>query len=237
MFLSIFAMVSGSIFALYSCNKDDDETLDPSYQEPQNGKLLAVTDNNTGRTTYHFDIEKMNMLLNEKLTSKTSSDRYVVESMTIIDTMPLVKDFNPEIKIVLLDTDEEVTYSTWLTGFYTNKVITGQKTSYYLSSDVAAKNYEFAFYENDQLFVACVNGLNYSVERRDSALYAPYRPKWSFTCKATNCLIGECEKVYTGLGDHHYTCSPCTLPGSKCERVGIVEILIDIINAIGSIVN
>ena len=27
MFLSIFAMVSGSIFALYSCNKDDDETL------------------------------------------------------------------------------------------------------------------------------------------------------------------------------------------------------------------
>ncbi len=237
MFLSIFAMVSGSIFALYSCNKDDDETLDPSYQEPQNGKLLAVTDNNTGRTTYHFDIEKMNMLLNEKLTSKTSSDRYVVESMTIIDTMPLVKDFNPEIKIVLFDTDEEVTYSTWLTGFYTNKVISGQKTTYYLSSDVATKNYEFAFYENDELFVASVNGTNYSIERRNLASYAPFRPKWSFTCRATNCLVGECEKVSTGLGNHHYTCSPCTPQGSKCERVGIGQIIIEIINAIGSVIN
>lgn len=235
MFLSIFAMVSGSMFALYSCNKDDDDISNPTYQEPQNGKLLAVTDNNTGRTTYHFDIDRMNILLNEKLCSKASSDRYVVESMTIIDSMPLVRDFNPEIKIVLFDTDNEVTYSTWLSGFYTNKVISGQKTTYYLSSEVSAKNYEFAFYENDELHVVRVNGDTYSIERKDPASYAPFRPKWSFTCRATNCSIGECEKVPTGLGNHHYTCSPCTSPGSKCERVGIGQILIELINAIGSI--
>lgn len=222
-------MVTGSIFALYSCNKDDDETLNPSYQEPHNGKLLAVTDNNTGRTTYHFDIEKMNMLLNEKLTSKTSSDRYVVESMTIIDSMPLVRDFNPEIKIVLFDTEEEASYTIWLTGFYTNKVISGQKTTYYLSSDVAAKNYEFAFYENDELFVASINGTSYSIERIEPASYAPFRPKWCFICKSQGCAENDCIKVETGLGNHHYTCSPCTTPGGICRRVGLVQAFIEFI--------
>ena len=218
MFLSIFAMVTGSIFALYSCNKDDDETLDPSYQEPQNGKLLAVTDNNTGRTTYHFDIEKMNMLLNEKLTSKTSSDRYVVESMEIVDTNPLNANQPAEIKMTILDTEEELSGTLWMMRDYTKKIVGEQTTSYYVDNKVTTGKYEFAYRDGDKLFVVHVNGSSYVITE-ENPMKESQLPRWILGCTSENCGR-PCEKDGTFWNAF---CKPCTYPeNGKCIS-GIAE--------------
>ena len=218
MFLSIFAMVSGSMFALYSCNKDDEDISNPTYQEPQNGKLLAVTDNNTGRTTYHFDIDRMNILLNEKLCSKASSDRYVVESMEIVDTNPLNASQPAEIKLTVIDTEEELSGTLWMMRDYTKKIVSEQTTSYYVDHKVTTGKYEFAYRDGDKLFVVHVNGSNYVITEEDPENIAKM-PRWFLGCQQVNCAH-QCTKNGTFWDAY---CNPCDEPEGGICKSGLAE--------------
>lgn len=76
-------MVSGSIFALYSCNKDDDETLNPSYQEPNDNSVCidCINDNRGEITNVHID------KLTEYLVNSKSSLN--IDSLELLGTVKI----------------------------------------------------------------------------------------------------------------------------------------------------
>ena len=57
--------------------------------------------------TYNFDIDMLNIKINEQFATRTEqpSNRYIVESVQILDSLPSNSNVKPEIKIVILDTE------------------------------------------------------------------------------------------------------------------------------------
>ena len=220
-------IAAAGVITFEACNKTNKTSVEPTTVQI-NRKPVATYDHNQGTMTYSFDLEKINADFNRSM-SKTNESRYIVESIEILDDDPTDAEVRPEIKIVVIDTEEEVFYSTWFMESFATKNVNSGNTYYYLDEDVEIGIYTFVSQDGDVFYQYSVNGNNYSKQESNPAMYSSFRPKWTFTCRAANCQVGQCEKYKEG--DYWYTCTPCTGNG-QCERVGIIDIIIEILSAI-----
>jgi len=189
---------------------------------------FAIFNSYSGVMKYNFELDNLNAKFNNYVSKSDSTDRFIIESIDILDDMPNDARVYPEVKIVVIDTYEEISYSMWLLETFCSKQPGDTNTYYYIDNDIEMGVYEFSYYdESDMLHVCNVNDNVFSDTIVDTMSYAPFRPKWVFTCRSHNCAVGECEKVPTGLGNHHYTCSPCNNPNAYCDRVGILRAILE----------
>lgn len=215
--VSTVIAVAVAALIIVGCRKEN-ETSNIIEKQP-----IAKYNRENNTMSYYLDLNKISDNLNKKTTnSKGTTDRFLVESIEVIDEAYDDEEILPEIKVVIIDTEEEVSYTTWLMGNFSHKDIDSSDTYYYFDDDVVAKHYEFVNYEDDKLYAFKVDGNTCTKKEVNPLTYSSFRPKWAFSCRATNCKVGECEKEK--VADYCYTCGPCTPPGI-CKRVGLGQMI------------
>ena len=205
---------------IYGCKKDNKDNVVPNEQYLR--ERIAVYDNNSGLMTTFIDAEAMNTKFYESSHSNRNlSNRFVTESVEVLDNEPHNKDVAGEIKITILDTEEECSYSIWCMNNYVVKDVKEQQVDYFLNEDVANGNYDFAFKEGETYYVAGIVGDSLSIHEVDSLDYG-CRPKYAFMCKSRNCG-NECTR-----GGEWYSswCHRCIFDNGDCEEMGLLSYLL-----------
>lgn len=212
-------MVAATIFA---CSKENekDAVQQTAITEEVARKPIATFDNAIGEITTFVNTEALIEEFNETFFSKGTNNHYVLESVAVIDSMPRNKDVRGEIKITLLDTEEECSYSIWCMKSYVVKDVKEQQVDYYLDEDVANGNYDFAFKQGNTYYVADFIGDSLSIYEVDSLDYG-CRPKFTFLCKSINCgdHCGKSGSWYSAW------CDRCPLSNGNCEEMGVLQYL------------
>ena len=67
-----------------SCKNEYDTNQSDSTTE----KPIAVHDNDTRIMTYNFDVDMLNVKINEQFATRKEQERYIIESVRIIDNAP-----------------------------------------------------------------------------------------------------------------------------------------------------
>lgn len=221
-------MVTAIVVTFEACRKTG-ETVEPTIVQNSRNPI-AIYDHNTGAMTYSFDLEKLNHEFNKKV-SRTSQDRYIIESIEILDEAPTDAGTNPEIKIVVIDTEEETSTTTWFMDTFAVKNVDNSNTIYFIDSEVESGTYQFATANDDGTFnvYSVVNGTIRSVSN-ELPCYT-WRPKWTISCTAVNCT--HCDKIK--IGPHNWSCTENCPSGGTCTRgpswflnflIGLVSILL-----------
>ncbi|MBO5848949.1 MAG: hypothetical protein J6R17_07075 [Bacteroidales bacterium] len=239
----LVCLLIGLAMLTTSCKKNDENS---NQNNSKSETPIAIYNNEKGIMTYSFDIDMLNIKINEQFATRTEqpSNRYIVESVQILDSLPSNSNVKPEIKIVILDTENETSNTFWLMEFFTYKITSSSKTEYYLNEDVKRGVYTMATILDGFVYKLHVNGENYLTEKiidspfSTSSDYLVMAKNWFVCCTATNCTKDECIK--SGTWKNTY-CTPCESPGT-CTRgpvpwiggliSGIVAILIAIIGAL-----
>ena len=212
--VAILAIITATVFG---CKKENEVNVVSNEQYLR--KPIAVYDNNLGMITTLIDVEDLNTKFNESFfTNKNLDNRFITESVEVLDSVPRNKDVAGEIKITVLDTEEDCSYSIWCMKSFVVKDVKEQQVDYYLDEDVANGNYDFAFKEGDIFYVADFVGDSLSIYEVDSLEYA-CRPKFAFMCKSKNCK-DHCTK-----GGEWYSswCHRCILNNGVCEEMGLLS--------------
>ena len=219
----VMALMVSSIFG---CKKETEVNAVSSVQNPR--KPIAVYDNNSGMITTLIDAEALHTKFFESFrTSKDLANRFVTESVEVIDSVPRNKDVRGEIKITLLDTEEEFSYSIWCMKSYVVKDVKEQQVDYYLDEDVANGNYDFAFKDGNTYYVADFAGDSLSVYEIDSLDYG-CRPKIAFMCMSKNCG-NHCTKS----GEWYSSwCDRCPLPNGDCVEKGLLGYILSSLSSL-----
>ena len=221
--LATSLIAAAGVMTFEACNKKDKDSVEPLVQNHR--MPLATFDHNHGTMTYSFDLDKINADFNRSL-SRTAENRYIVESIEILDDAPTDAEVCPEIKIVVIDTEEEASTTMWFMDTFAEKDVDGSNTVYFLDSEVESGNYVFAT-KNDDGTLNVYSVVDGTVDSVSNELPCnAWRPKWTISCKATNCTH-DCEKVK--IGPHNWSCTECK-NGGTCVRG--TSILVDIIVAV-----
>ena len=202
-----------------ACNKDKEtpvqEANNNSDNEPNTEvverKPIATMDMKTGEITYSFCMDELQHAICQQLSSK-DSNRYYLETVEIVDEIPVEDTIFTGIKIVLLDTDTENSITIWASNTFIEKVVNNTTVNYYLANDVADGNYSFETYGKT----------NYTVNVENKKLVnimpcqQPSGPIFCITCTSHLCERG-CEPfkmTWTG-----WTCTECkgTDSGRYCD--------------------
>ena len=208
---------------LVGCKKEKEtpktETNDSNVQR----KPIAVFDNNSELITTFINTEAVNKKLKESFfVHKDNANRFVVESVEVLDSVPHNKDVKGEIKFTILDTEEECSYSIWCMKGYVVKDVKEQQVDYYLDENVENGNYDFAFKEGNTYYAADFVGDSLSIHEIDSLDFG-CRIRILFICKSENCG-DQCSKAGSWYSNW---CRICRLPNGKCREMGIIEFLFD----------
>ena len=222
-------IAAAGVITFEACNKKETTTVEPTIIK-NNRNPIANYDNNNGTMMYSFDLEKINKEFNEKV-SKTNQDRYIVESIEILDEDPTDVETCPEIKIVVVDTEEETSTTTWFMDTFASKSVNSGNTIYFLDSEVDSGTYQFATSNNDGTFnvYSVVNGTIDSVSN-ELPCNSSWRPKWTISCTASNCTY--CTKVK--IGPHEWSCTQDCPPGGTCTSGN--SVLVNIIVVVTPII-
>lgn len=221
--LMIVVVLAAIVTVVFGCKKENETNIVSSEQNLR--KPVAIYDNNTGLITTLIDVEAMNVVFNQSSnTNKDLSNRFVTESVEVLDSVPCDKDVAGEIKIIVLDTDDECSYTIWCMKSFIIKDVKEQQVEYYLDEDVANGNYDFAFKEGNTYYVADFVDDSLSIHEVDSLDYG-CRPKFMFFCRSRNC-----EDNCTKGGDWYSGwCRRCPLENGDCEEMGIISWLLSFI--------
>ena len=217
MVVSILAIITATVFG---CKKENEVNVVSNEQTLR--KPIAVYDNNSGLITTLIDVETLNTKFNVfSHTNKNLSTRFVTESVEVLDSVPRNKDVAGEIKITVLDTEGEYSYSIWCMNSFVVKDVKEQQVDYYLDETVENGNYDFAFKDGDTYYVASLVCDSLSIHEVDSLDYG-CRPKWAFMCRSRNCE-DECTK-----GGVWYSswCHRCILDNGDCEEMGLLSYVV-----------
>ena len=144
--LATLLIAAAGVMTFEACNKKDKDSVEPLVQNHR--MPLATFDHNHGTMTYSFDLDKINADFNRSL-SRTAENRYIVESIEILDDAPTDAEVCPEIKIVVIDTEEEASTTMWFMDTFAEKDVDGSNTVYFLDSEVESGNYVFATKNDD----------------------------------------------------------------------------------------
>ena len=204
-----------------ACSKEKENGADlPSDRKP-----LATYDTNAGTMTSLIDINTLNVKLNKFYATRGDADRYVIESAEVLDSVPRNKDVRGEIKITILDTKEECSYSIWCMNSFVVKDVKEHQVNYYLDENVANGNFNIAFKERDNYYIADFVGDSLSTHNVDPLEYG-FCPWYIFTCRSTDCLQ-NCDKEGTAW---HAYCRPCSsyFVGGECNAdfSGVIGVII-----------
>lgn len=157
------AVVAATVFA---CTKEKVTKVAQQATETEEGvrKPIATYDINYRIMYDHFDLDYANSVINENNLAKEAGSRYVIESARVIDSVPL--DINSEIirKIVILDTEEELSITCWCIGAFVDKEINDESVYYFVNEDVASGIYEFSMTSEGNVYAVYVNGNTYTWE-------------------------------------------------------------------------
>ncbi|MCQ2330340.1 MAG: hypothetical protein MJZ93_07300 [Paludibacteraceae bacterium] len=229
-FIVAVAIVIATVATLLvSCRKENENTYGSNTRKP-----LAVFNSNSNLMTTQIDIATFEQKLNSIIAAKDDDTRYVVESIEVIDSVPSDSDIQSEIKLSILDTQTESGITFWLMDYFTEKVVSEQKTEYYMDEDVINGTYDYAYYENGTVFIVHVNkNGSYEVEEADSLLYNEFKPKWAIGCRTQSC-VPTCNKIK--IEDYHWSCTVCT--SGTCQEVNsqFIEFLLAIIKITGDLI-
>lgn len=155
------ALVAATIIA---CNKEIESNVVQQATETDDvvRKPIATYDIGSGIMHDYFDFDIANSVINENDTKDTLC-RFVIESVMIIDSVPL--DMNSEIirKIVILDMEEEKSITYWCIGAFVDKEILTDTIFYYVNEEVASGVYEFFMSSEEAAYVVYVNGSTFSL--------------------------------------------------------------------------
>ena len=211
------------VISFEACNKTNKTSVEPTTVQI-NRKPLATYDHNQGKMTYSFDLEKINADFNRSM-SKTDENRYIVESIEIIDNDPSNAEVYPEIKIVIIDTEEETSTTTWLMDAFTTKNVNNGNTIYFLDIEVESGNYAFATNNTDGTIVAChvVNG---EINNISYASGEGWNPRWAISCKGKNCT--NCRKIK--VEQHFWSCTECTSGECIMGNSWLLEFLTELVS-------
>lgn len=210
--MGVFALtvVAATIIA---CNKEKETNLTQQSTEETSCKLIATFDHSTDRMTYHFDILEMQQKLNEETATKTIQDRYVIETVQMLDSVPLNQSVLPEVKITVLDTEEEASYTMWLMRAFTEKEVRQDVTNYYAESSITTGVFEFGFRHENKYYKVSVNGDNFVTTEIDQLEFSNNLPKIFLWCRRDNCAT-ECTKGGSWFNAY---CNPCRdNQGGRC---------------------
>ena len=176
-------------------------------------KPIAVLDNNSGLINTFISVEAINEKLNESHSVfKGDANRFVVETIEVLDSVPHDKDVKGEIKIIILDTEEECSYSIWCMKSFIVKDVKEQQVDYYLDENVANGNFNIAFKEGDTYYIADFANDSLSIHKVDPLDYGCY-PWYIFTCRSVDCL-NSCDKEGTAF---HASCKRCPYSDGECN--------------------
>ena len=215
MVVTVVAMV------LVACKKEKstEVALQTAETEEITSNPIATFDNASGEIRTFVDPVLLTEKLNESYFIKGESNPYVVESVSVLDTMPRNTDVGAEIKITLLDAEEECSYSIWCMKSFVVKDVKEQQVDYYLEDNVANGNFDLAFKEGSTYYVANIVGDSLSIHEIDSLDFG-CRPWIVFICRSKNCE-NKCEK--TGSWYNAWCCR-CPFPNADCVEKNILSI-------------
>lgn len=192
---------------LVGCKKDKktpvQEANNNSENEPNievvDRKPIATMDMKTGEITYSFTIDQLTSVLNE---NRTYNDNYVVESFKIEpNSIPMPDSSYTALKIVILDTENEVSETHWLYGGFLDSKMDSQNIYYYLSEAVGSGNYTYMMKGKDAVSMNVQNGTITSIDTIENPDYwHPIFP-WDVTC-TTGPRCSECRKPFYKAGFH-----------------------------------
>jgi hypothetical protein len=155
------AMVAATVIA---CNKEKEMNAAQQATDTEEvvRKPIASYDISSGVMHNYFDFDYANSIINENYNTKETTYRFIVESVEIIDSIPLNNDSEIIRKIVILDTEEENTITCWCIGTFVDKEIYADTVLYYVNEEVATGVYEFFMSSDDAVYVVHVNGSTYT---------------------------------------------------------------------------
>ncbi len=216
-------IAAAGVITIEACNKKNETSVEPTtvqnYRKP-----LATYDHNHRTMTYSFDLEKINADFNRSV-SKTNEGRYIVESIEILDDAPTDAEVCPEIKIVVIDTEEETSTTTWLMDAFATKNVNNGSTIYFLDIEVESGNYAFATNNEDGTVVACqvVNG---EINNISYASGEGWNPRWAISCKAKNRT--NCRKIK--VEPHFWSCTECSSGECNMEDSWLLKFLTELVS-------
>ena len=217
----IVAVLAVFVATIFGCKKENKVIAVSNEQTSR--KPIAVYDNNSGLITTLIDSETLATKFNvSSHTNKDNANRFVTESVDVLDSVPRNKDVKGEIKFTILDTEEECSYSIWCMKGYVVKDVKEQQVDYYLDENVENGNYDFAFKEGNTYYAADFVGDSLSIHEIDSLDFG-CRIRILFICKSENCG-DQCSKAGSWYSNW---CRICRLPNGKCREMGIIEFLFD----------
>jgi hypothetical protein len=232
----ILLFIAVSLISIYGCNKDkeDEHQNIQSYNAENVKKAIATLNTTTGNISYGFDIKA----LTEKVNSVTKEDdRYIIESFELEPRSILMNDsIHPALKIVIIDTEEETTYTHWLCDGFLEKILDSNNIEYYLSENIYDGSFSFISPDDGKYRLSTVqDGLlvsSESVEHLDS--FPPIFP-WDLTCTTTNHCF-QCGKDFWKAGWHcscengsYGTCQESVSIGNTLTIIGIIIGLIALV--------
>lgn len=214
--LATIMIVAAVATAFVACNKEKDPVAQQLAEVEAARKPFATFDNTTGQMAYHFDVFEIQQKWNENLASKTIQDRFVIESIQVLDSLPNTSAVLPEVKITMLDTEDETAYTFWLMQNYTEKEVVQNETRYYVENEIRTGVYEFGYHIGNQYYKVNVNGGNCVISEMDSlTCMASGLPRFLLWCRSDDC-IKECTKKGTW---YYASCNPCKdNQGGRCTE-------------------
>jgi hypothetical protein len=201
------------IVTFIACTKEKEQINIQSLNEVDGRKPIATFDNATGVITYSFDLSEVQQKISSDLALRSDQDRFIIESIIIEDSVPSDIRVLPEIRITVLDTEEEVSYTMWYMRKFANKEVNKDGTNYYVDSEVRTGIYEFAYHIGDTYYKANVNGNEITTTEIDSTLCKDMI-RWFFVCLQKGCEV-SCTK---GGSFWHGYCNPCPTPPGQCSQ-------------------
>lgn len=214
--------------AFFACNKETETGA--AIQTPETEevvkKSIAVFDNKSNLITTFVDAEAINTKLDEHFHAlKNNANRFVVESVVVLDSVPRNKEVLGEIRITLLDTEKECSYSIWLMKSFVVKDVKEQQVDYYLDDNVANGKFDIAFKAENAYYVADFVGDSLSIHEIDILDYSCH-PWVSFYCRSIDCT-NQCDKNGSAL---NAWCKQCPYHDGQCKEESVIPTVIGIIS-------
>lgn len=203
-------IAAAGVITIQSCKKDKPNDITIS-NDIDNRELLAVYDNTTETMTQLINIEKLQQKIN---VYRNSSDRFVIESVLILDSAPCDSTVYPELKISILDTETESSYNIWHMKKYIEKSVKNDRTEYYTDKSVLSGNYTFGYTWDGRYYTVNVNPNGFTTNEIDQS-QIEMLPRWTLVCLSVNCT-NACVKSGSFWNAH---CESCTPPGQCNESV------------------
>ncbi len=194
----ILAMMATTFMA---CKKENNRILPPIINGIEEKKPLATMVTETGKVSYSFNIEDLQGVLNKQMPQK-NVDRYYLETVEIVEAIPVGDTSFSGLQIVIIDTETENSITVWASEAFIDKVVYEDSVCYYLSKEVEGGCYSFINYGDEISNVSVVD------HRLDSVTpcYQPGGPLFCISCTSHLCSRG-CLPIKPQL--FGWTCTEC----------------------------